>query len=336
MVVNTKELRQINKELVLNFLRNNKYGTKNKISKTTGLSISTCRNILNDLLSTGEILEESKTDSNGGRPSTQYSFNKNYSFVGVLGFSNVGTKQKVVMSVHNLTGEIMSQCYHEFNLINIVIIKDLIRSMLTEWPKVKIISMGIPGIVVDGVVGICDIQSLENIPLKEFIEKDIPIEVILENDVNAAAIGYSQSNKLKDTAYLYYPYLGIPGAGLIINGNILRGANNFAGEVRFLPLGAKFEDLQSIQNNFTKFAEHIIKTILSINSILNPERIAISWKNFTEEQFNTIKKSVHQQSIPGHIPVLTYNTNIDIDYTNGLALLGLKGISCKFKVVESW
>lgn len=337
MIISTNKLRQMNNELVINYLRDHEYGTKSTISRKTGLSISSCRNILNDLVLTGEVKELDTISSTGGRPSIKYIFNKNHRFFGIISLSIDGENNRVFSSILNLSGDIISEKHWHITLINVPTIIDVIKGMIEDSPRMEIITIGIPGVVINGKIGICDIPSLENVSLKELIEKELKVKIILENDVNASALGfYHENSEVRgDVAYLYYPNFGIPGAGLIINGKIIRGTSNFAGEIRFLPFGEKFKNLEFLQNDLDSFYELIIKTILSVNCIVNPTRISISWKNFTEEKFNIIKKGVNQLSTPGHIPELSYNKNIHTDYFKGLTLLGLKEMSCKLKVVES-
>lgn len=337
MIITTNRLRKINKELVIKVLKESEFGTKNHIAKVTGLSISTCRNILNDLIVSGEVKEVDFISSNGGRPSKKYVYNKNYAYTGIIYLRIEGGESILFSSILNMGGQHISEQTEIFLQIDLEIIEKSINRMIENYPKLKVICLGIPGVVLDGVVGICDIKALEHIPIKKKIEEKYPIKIILENDVNASALGYYQNKNItgfESIVYIYYPYLGIPGAGIIINGKVLKGHTNFAGEVGFLPIGVDYREQGELQNNFTKFSKFIVNTILSVNSIINPGKISISWQDLNEENFKVIKNMVLNLSVPGHAPALTYNSDIHSDYVDGLAFLALKEMSCKIEVIE--
>ena len=337
MIINTQKLREINNELVTNFLRDNEFGTISRISRATELSISTCRNILNELVKDKIVTELNDSASNGGRPSVKYVFNKNHSYFGIILISTDKNDEIIKSYTVNMAGEAVYEKSLVLKKITIETLMDIVQELTLSKPGIEVITIGIPGVVQDGKVGLCDISSFINTTLKEIIESQFKIKIILENDVNAAALGYYNCNKddSNNIAYLYYPNLGIPGAGIIVNGEIIKGDSNFAGEVRFLPFEEKFTDLELIQNDLELFSELIVKTILSINSILNPSRVCISWNNLSEEFFNKIENRTISISKHGHLPKLSFNTSLDLDYFNGLKLIGLNELSCKLKVVES-
>lgn len=58
--------------------------TVSTISGVTGLSVAICSNILNELVSRGEVIETELEASRGGRPGRQFKFNENHTFVAGL------------------------------------------------------------------------------------------------------------------------------------------------------------------------------------------------------------------------------------------------------------
>ena len=69
------------------------------------------------------------------------------------------------------------------------------------------------------------------------MENRFSIPVVIENDMNAAVLGYHDSKGNKKDKSLVYLYSGQngPGAGIMINGDVVRGNTNFSGEVSFVP-----------------------------------------------------------------------------------------------------
>lgn len=337
MVINTNKLREINIELIRQVLREKNTCTKNSLSKDTGLSVSSCRNIVEELIKTGEVIEEDLVSSNGGRPSRGFSYNKNFAYVGILYCRIEGDKQTVFYSILNIVGELIKDESIDFESIDYSVVDGIISQMISEYSQLKVLSIGVPGIVLNGKIELCDVTKLSYFPLKEVLEDKFNILVVVENDVNSCALGYCNNNikgTTESSVYIYFPEDGIPGTGIIINGKVLRGDNNFAGEVGFLPLGIGYNNQGKIQKNSSQFYTYITNIILTINSIINPRNIVLSWKLFDDISFDIINKDVEKLSVVGHVPLLSYNTDIHTDFMNGLSLLALKELSCKFEVVE--
>ncbi len=337
MVVNTNQLREINIELVRQVLRNKPTGTKNSLSKDTGLSVSSCRNILEEMLKTGEVIEKDLVSSNGGRPSRGFLYNKDFLYVGIIYFRLEGSKQTIYYGVLNSLGETVEENSSDFDQIIYDSVDEIISYLTNKYTRLNALSIGVPGVVVNGKIELCDVKKLSYFPIKEVIESKYNLSVVVENDVNSCVLGYYHTNIIGTTessVYIYFPVFGSPGTGIVINGKVLRGDNNFAGEVGFLPIGVEYKDQGKLQEDVDGFYNYVTKIILSINSILNPKNIVLSWENFSDDSFDIIKKNVNRLSVEGHAPLLTYNTNIHFDFMNGLSFLALKELSCKLEVVE--
>lgn len=336
VVVNTNKVREINNELVREALKSSEYSTKNSVSKETGLSISTCRNILEEMLKTGEVKEVSISKLTGGRPSRHFVYNKNFAYVGIIYLRIEGPVSYIYSSVINMLGETIYENNEELIDIKYDDIDKTVLCMIKNYSKLEVLCIGIPGVVIDGYIGLGDVDALRNFNLKDKLENKYQLKVIMENDVNAAAIGYYNRNsrKTESIVYLYYPDEGCPGGGIIINGKVLRGHTNFAGEVSYLPLGPEYEEHGLIQSDSNKFFSILVKTILILNSVINPETIILSWKQMKEDYFDVITDTVNELSQVGHSPNLVFNSDYHNDYVNGLTFLALKEMSCNWEVIE--
>lgn len=100
--------------------------------------------------------------------------------------------------------------------------------------NVKAAGVGIVG-VVDPKKGIwcsMDYREMGMIPLSKQVSEILKVPVVVDNDVKSAVMGelyFGQGKKSKDFIYINIG-TGIS-AGIVVNGTILRGANNNAGEV---------------------------------------------------------------------------------------------------------
>ena len=78
-ISNTKNLRQINRDKVMDIFMEQETCTKNQLALATGLSLATITNILKELLASNEVLKDGELESTGGRKSVVYSLNSDYS-----------------------------------------------------------------------------------------------------------------------------------------------------------------------------------------------------------------------------------------------------------------
>lgn len=85
------------------------------------------------------------------------------------------------------------------------------------------------------------VKALENYPLVERFKQETGVElVVIENDVNAAAIG--EAIYWRESHYQSYFFLTLGtsiGGAIIINGQLYRGFNNAAGEFGYLLTNAQ-------------------------------------------------------------------------------------------------
>jgi predicted NBD/HSP70 family sugar kinase len=80
-------------------------------------------------------------------------------------------------------------------------------------------------------------------------EKALGIDVILENDVNLAVLGENWLGQGQGIDNLAFIAVGTGiGGGLMVGGQLVRGAMNAAGELGFLPFGADPYDPESLRS----------------------------------------------------------------------------------------
>ena len=82
----------------------------------------------------------------------------------------------------------------------------------------------------DGIVDVCDFKAFENMDLKAYIQTLYSHQIIIENDVNIASIGFSALYpNYQHMVLVYQPLLEYIGCGMIINGTLYDGFTHFAG-----------------------------------------------------------------------------------------------------------
>jgi hypothetical protein len=339
MLLTTVQLKELNTELLKTVLKKEKYCTKPDLARLTGLSVSTCGNILKDLLASQEVIEIEGGQSSGGRPARVFMFNENYSAVASIYARKEKDEVTLVCAVSNLLGLPVFETTLAFDDIGLREIQTAISLLLDQYPNIRVVGLGLPAVIHQGAVGYCDFPQLTGLSIIDLLEKKFPVQIVAENDVNATAMGYHRRNlhgSQDGIAYLYYPKSGNAGSGIILNGHILRGSQNFAGEISFLPLGVSLEDQGPLQDDPEAFADFVCRTIQSINAVINPKSVVCAGLPFTENLQIDIHSKLLLALAPEHRPRLVFESDIHDNYLYGLTMLALEKLSCSIQIIERY
>ncbi len=130
---------------------------------------------------------------------------------------------------------------YEYTISNIKqAIYDLIKETKTTKEAIEGIGFGFPGQVDcdNGIVRLApNIPGWVNVPIASIIEKEFGITTKIDNDVRCAALGELNFGAGKGCQNLICITVGTGiGSGLIINGKLVRGACNAAGEIGHIKL----------------------------------------------------------------------------------------------------
>lgn len=113
-----------------------------------------------------------------------------------------------------------------------------LETQINLQKNIKKIFISFAGQVKNGKILSAPNIAIQNFDLKKYFYDNYKIEVILENDLNCASI-YEYS-KHKDAKILALFYIGTGfGSAFVIDGKILNGKNNIAGEIGHIPFRKK-------------------------------------------------------------------------------------------------
>ncbi|HEX4751958.1 MAG TPA: ROK family protein [Solirubrobacterales bacterium] len=104
------------------------------------------------------------------------------------------------------------------------------------------ITVGLPAPVSwSGEVGhVVNLPALSGMPVGPMLERELGLPVVVENDVNLAALGEQRSGSAGGTEDMVFIGVGTGvGMGIVAGGRILHGAHGGAGELGRLPLDAE-------------------------------------------------------------------------------------------------
>ncbi|MFH1847855.1 MAG: ROK family transcriptional regulator [Candidatus Omnitrophota bacterium] len=220
---------------ILETIRRGKTISRTDISRITGLNIVTVSNYINDYIKKGLVIEKGYDASSGGRRPTIVELNPTYSHVvGVaLGLNDItAVLTDLEMNVVAKSQKKRPQEDAE-KIINAIleVVDDVIKQSGIERSKIKGICVAASGLVdkeagtVHSTLGTASVF----LPINLSLERRFDIDTIIENDATAAAYGEWALGLDLDTKVMLYMYSGV-GCGIVINGEIFRGATGIAGE----------------------------------------------------------------------------------------------------------
>ncbi len=138
--------------------------------------------------------------------------------------------------VYSNTTPTRAEMGYEYTINNIKqAIKDLMKETNEDKNSIEAIGFGFPGQIdyVEGKVLILpNLPGWVNVPFRKIMEEEFDIPTYLDNDVRCAALGelnYGAGIGAKNLICITVG-TGI-GSGIILNGKLVRGASNVAGEI---------------------------------------------------------------------------------------------------------
>ena len=164
-----------------------------------------------------------------------------------IGVDVGGTNVKIALVdkegsiVYSNTTPTRAEMGYEYTISNIKqAIVDLMKETKTDKTTIEGIGFGFPG-QIDCDAGIVrvspNIPGWINVPVAKIIEKEFGIPTKVDNDVRCAALGELAFGAGKGCQNLICITVGTGiGSGLIINGKLVRGADNAAGEIGHIKL----------------------------------------------------------------------------------------------------
>ncbi len=131
----------------------------------------------------------------------------------------------------------------------------VVRELRADFPHFDRIGVAVPGLVdrTSGRVAFSAIvPNHSEVDLAKLIKAATSMDVVIENDANAAAYGEYCCGAGRGSHDMFYATLGEGvGGAFIFGGEIWHGASGFAGEFGYVPInseGMKLEDVASAAN----------------------------------------------------------------------------------------
>ena len=235
-------MRQHNRLLVLNYVREHGPIARAAIARQTGLSRTTVSSIMDDLLREGFVREGEMQNATpaGGRRAILVNFNAAAGYiVGIdLGRSHF------TMILTDLAAQLIAKRAGPFHTeqgpdVCLPHLLDELVNFLAEQSielnQVVGVGVGIPGPMDSTLHKLYSpprMPGWHGVDVERILRQRLGVPVYVENDANAGALGESRYGAGRGVADLAYVKIGTGiGAALVINGQIYRGSRGSAGEI---------------------------------------------------------------------------------------------------------
>ncbi|MBZ5201549.1 ROK family transcriptional regulator [Planomicrobium chinense] len=232
-------MKSVNKSIILNKIRKDGPISRAQIARETKLTPPTVSSNVKELIDQKIVEESDFGESLGGRKPTMLVINDHaFTIIGV----DAGPEH-IECIVADLAGKVLKRSQTKLELpINseqfLVALKSGIAECLDGTSDREENIIGI-GVAMHGVVDVergvslnAPILGLANIPIKEELEQAFGLDVKVENDARAMALGeYWFGNHGELESMLAVNVGRGVGAGLIIDGKLYHGFSDIAGEI---------------------------------------------------------------------------------------------------------
>ncbi|MEA4910420.1 MAG: ROK family transcriptional regulator [Anaerolineaceae bacterium] len=240
-------MKSINKSAILEIIRSQSPTSRTYIAQQLGISLPTVMRIVDELIELGFVRPTEEKEFSGGRRRPLLEFNARENAVVGIDLGG-GTMFGAVADIGgNLLYEMeipFENIPHDEYIHAIVsLIETLLKHPSIQGYKILGIGVGAPGPTLhqEGVVVYSPSLEWDHFPLKQLLSEKFDLPIIVENDINLAALGelWFGAGKGRDNFYVLATGGGI-GSALVIDGALYRGAREFAGEIGNLLPDPKF------------------------------------------------------------------------------------------------
>ena len=241
-VARSSTIRDINRQIILNHIREKSSISRAEISRITDLQRSTVSLIVEELKN-GGLIEEIEGESSGGRPPHLLSLKTSHAVAVGIDFG----KESTIVATSDLAGWVLEQeefpTDRDFDKTIERIIKSVKYFIHKNGGSIEGIGVSIPALVEPQSGKVLVVQHLNwhNPPFAERLRIATGLPVKIDNDANAVALaelwfGRPEITQVRDFILVLIEE-GI-GTGIVFDGQIYRGKGGIAGEFGHMTIGS--------------------------------------------------------------------------------------------------
>ena len=318
---------QIREQNILNLrraLHSEQVATVSRLKSITGLSVVTLTKLLQYLIETGEVLEGETVCSGNGRPATTYRFNAAFKLVLIVSCYKRAGHDYAGYSVHDLFGECIERREELLSTVHTDEFRIGIERYLDRYLKIAIIGISMPTDTVGGRLASALRHDPQAKRLAKHLELHFNVPVFFETDINAATLGcFNRHPKHNYVAGLLLVPGRAPVCGFCYQGNVMRGRDGMAGEVRFFPM---FNYLGVLPVEPEAANDLAIRTLRAVMCVLNPSLVVVYSESLKSGFSDRLKKQLPSEAELALMPRIEVNDHIREDIVSGMLTISLEKI----------
>jgi len=235
-------IRDINRQIVLNYVREREPISRAEIARESALQRSTVSAIVDGLQHDGLIEETGEGESTGGRPPTLLRLRT----AGPIAIGVAVTPDTTTVASSDLAGRVLRQeefpTDHDANR-NFDHVIDRIKGILSEQNgSIESIGISLPGLVdpSNGTAVYIPYFKWRDLPIAEMVSSAIGLPVAIDNDANAVALAelwFGRPEVIEARDFILVLVAEGVGTGIVFDGQVYRGERGAAGEFGHMIIG---------------------------------------------------------------------------------------------------
>ncbi len=234
-------IRDINRQIVLNYVREREPISRAEIARETDLQRSTISAIVEDLKTEGLVEEVGEGESTGGRRPTMLKLRA----AGPIALGVAITPTCTTIATSDLAGRVIDQ--EEFptdaqkTLLQVI---DVVREFTERYKgSIEGVGVSLPGLVdpSTGTALYIPYFLWRDLPISEMISNAVGLPVVIDNDANAIALAelwFGRPEVLNARDFILVLVAEGVGTGIIFDGQVYRGQRGAAGEFGHMVIGS--------------------------------------------------------------------------------------------------
>lgn len=324
--VTSKQIRNQNLDLVRHVLHDMQVGTISMIKDRTNLSVVTINKLMQILIDKEEVIEGDVTKLESGRPAITYRFNQLHKLILIVSCYKRGGHEYAGYSVHDLFGLCIERREELLKTIHTDEFKIGIERYLDRYDKIAIIGISMPSDSIGGRVASAIRKDPQSKRLAHYLSqkfKNIP--VFFETDINAATLGcYKRHTRHQFISGIILVPGRAPSCGFCYQGELIRGCDGMAGEVRYFPM---YNDVGVLPEDPQQADELAIRTLRAVMCVLNPSLVVVYTESLKPGIYERLEKVLGSEAETALLPKISINSKIKDDIESGMVTLCLQNLS---------
>ncbi len=234
-------IRDINRQIVLNYVREREPISRAEIARETALQRSTISAIVESLKDEGLVEEVGSGESTGGRRPTMLCLRT----VGAIALGVAITPTSTTVATSDLAGRVMEQQRFPTDIdaeTTLKLVISRIRQFLQRNRSIESIGISLPGLVdpAAGTAIYVPYFRWRDIPVTEIVSAACGLPVTIDNDANAVALAelwFGRPEVIDARDFILVLVAEGVGTGIIFDGQVYRGQQGAAGEFGHMVIG---------------------------------------------------------------------------------------------------